>query len=235
MITKTQRVRKELAQRIALHSAHDLLPREVDLAEELQVSRSTLRQVLGDLARAGAIYTIPGTGTFVSDNRVAKGSGLSGFSEDMRARGMEPGSRLLSSIPFAVSGSVAKDLDLVEGSLAYRIERLRLADEAPMCIESVCLPADPFPGLLRHNLTAGLYDLLESDYGVQVVTAQQSVTAVNASLEQSELLGIGAGDPLLRVFRIGFDQRGQAVERTTSHYRADRYQFTLLARRNGVA
>lgn len=234
MTTKARRIHTELSRRIAAMSPHDMLPREVDLAEELDVSRSTLRQALAALARSGLIYTVPGTGTFVSDRRVAKGSGLSGFSEDMRARGMEPGSRLLSAEPLVASGQVATDLGLAAGSLAYRIDRLRLADGEPMCVESVTLPAERLPGLLAHDLTAGLYDLLRVEYGVEVLTAQQSVSAVKALPEQSELLGIETGDPLLAVSRIGFDDRGHAVERAVSHYRADRYHFLLLARRDNA-
>ena len=232
MTTKTRRVRAELSQRIASMAAHEMLSREVDLAEQLGVSRSTLRQVLGGLAQLGLIYTIPGTGTFVADNRVAKSSGLSGFSEDMRARGMEPGSRLLSAEPFVAEGTVAAQLNIVAGSLAYRIVRLRLADGEPMCIESISIAADIVPGLLTQDLTAGLYVLLKSKYGLVVVTSQQSVTAVKASPEQRELLGIAENEPLLEVFHIGHDDRGRVIERAISQYRADRYHFMILARRN---
>lgn len=233
MTTKSRRVDLELRDRIASMPAHDRLPREMDLAEEFEVSRSTLRQVLASLVRSGLIYTVPGKGTFVADRRVTKGTGLSGFSEDMRARGLEPGSRLLSAAPVVATGAVAADLAIDEGDLAYRIDRLRLADGEPMCIESVMLPASPFPGLLVHDMTQGLYDLLRSKYGVEVSTAPQSVSAVKATPEQSALLGIEVGDPLLAVFRIGLDDRAHVVERAISHYRADRYSFTLLATREG--
>jgi GntR family transcriptional regulator len=233
--TKIRRIDAELRQRIAGMAAHERLPREVDLALALDVSRSTLRQALGALQRSGLIYTIPGSGTFVSDRRVTKGASLSGFSDDMRARGMEPGSRLLSATPVVVTAPVATELGVADGELAYSIDRLRLADREPMCIESVLLPATLFPGLLRHDLTGGLYDLLRTEYGVEVATAQQSVSAMTASAEQRALLGIEEGDPLLAVHRVGLDDRGQIVERAVSHYRADRYSFMLIATREGVS
>jgi GntR family transcriptional regulator len=130
-----------------------------------------------------------------------------------------------------VEGTVAADLGLEEGALAYRVERLRLADDEPMCVETVVVPADTFPRLLACDLTGGLYELFETRYNVSIVTAQQSVSALRATDESSELLAIEPGDPVLSVFRIGFDARGRAVERTVSLYRADRYEFLLFARR----
>ncbi len=50
-----------------LHSGtyRDRLPSEMVLARELGVSRGTLRQALGVLARDGALHTVPGRGTYV--------------------------------------------------------------------------------------------------------------------------------------------------------------------------
>lgn len=230
-MTKTRRAHEELTHRIEGLAAHTMLPREVDLAMELQVSRSTLRHVLAGLSRLSMIYTIQGTGTFVADRRVTMGSGVSGFSEDMRARGLVPGSRLISCGPFVATGTVAAELDITPGSLAYRVERLRLADNEPMCLETTELPADLFPGLLTHDLTGSLYDLFKEHYNTEVMSSQQSVSAENPTPEQSELLGINADEPLLAVYRVGFDDRGSVIERASSHYRSDRYHFMLLSRR----
>ncbi len=212
-------------------AAHEMLPREVDLAEELGVSRSTLRQVLRALADSGLIYSVRGSGTFVSPTRIAKDTTLSGFSEDMRARGLEPGSQLLDAEPLAVDGTVATDLAVPDGTLAYRLDRLRLADSKPMCLEEVILLADPFPGLLTHDISAGLYELLKAAYGVEVTMAQQWISASVAAESQASLLEVDPGAPLLEVRRVGYDGRGRAIERAVSHYRADRYEFVLTARR----
>ena len=45
----------------------DALPPEHNLAEIMEVSRSTLRQTLGDLEREGVIHRIQGKGTYVSE------------------------------------------------------------------------------------------------------------------------------------------------------------------------
>ncbi|NBE83993.1 GntR family transcriptional regulator [Micromonospora rubida] len=231
MTTKLSQTRTELRRRVAELTAHAALPRERDLAEELGVSRTTLRQALRELLDDGLIYTIRGQGTFASDTRIAKGASLSGFTEDMRARGLAPSSRMIETDAVVAREALAVELGLPEGSLLYRVERLRMADGAPMCLEEVHLPADLFPGLLVENLDGALYETMRDRYQVQVTVAQQRIAAVVPNQRQCKLLEIPPASALLEVRRIGFDSRGRAVERAVSLYRGDRYHFALTARR----
>lgn len=231
--TKTSRAYAHLIGRVREMRPHEMLPREVDLSAELGISRTTLRQVLTTLTSAGAIYSVRGSGTFVSEARIDKGTSLSGFSEDMRGRGMMPGSRLLRADAELATGAVAEHLGLRPGAVIYRIDRLRLANEIPMCVEEVMLPAEFFPDLLTHDVSAGLYDLMRSEYGVEVAVARQAISSSIAAAEEAELLGIALGDPVMNVQRIGHDGRGRSVELARSRYRGDRYEFTVTATRNG--
>ncbi len=73
----------------------DRLPSERDLATEFDVSRLTVRRALDRLEHDGLVYRVQGAGTFVAAPRIAKSVELTSFSEDMRARGLEPGSSVL--------------------------------------------------------------------------------------------------------------------------------------------
>src|SRR5260370_23367865 len=73
------------------------LPAERELAERLSVSRVTLRKALQELADDGLIDQRPRAGTYVRGVHVEQAlSVLTGFSEDMQSRGLEPASRWLS-------------------------------------------------------------------------------------------------------------------------------------------
>lgn len=229
--TKASSAHAALVRRIQEMRPHEMLPRGVDLAAELGISRTTLHQVLTALSSAGWIYSVRGSGTYVSEMKIDKGSALSGFSEDMRARGMVPGSRLLDVGAGVADARIAERLGLRAGALVYRIERLRLADEVPMCIEEVRLPAEYFPDLLTNDLSAGLYDLMRSRYAIEVTVAQQTLSSSVADVAEAELLGIAVGDPIMNVRRIGHDARGRSVEWAWSRYRGDRYEFTSTATR----
>ena len=83
-----RRLREAIENRIL--GPDDALPPERDLAEELSVSRITVRKAIDGLVEDGLLVRRQGSGTFVS-NRVEKNfSKLTSFSEDMRARGRKP-------------------------------------------------------------------------------------------------------------------------------------------------
>src|SRR5688500_19945056 len=91
-----QQLQRKLRAAIAnrLLGPDDALPPERDLAEELAVSRITVRKAIEGLVEEGLLVRRQGSGTFVS-NRVEKNfSKLTSFSEDMRARGRKPRSEI---------------------------------------------------------------------------------------------------------------------------------------------
>jgi GntR family transcriptional regulator len=133
---------------------------------------------------------VRGVGTFVARPRVSKGPALTSFSEDLIARGYEPSTRLIAAEEVEAETAVAVELGIPPGAKVYCIERLRLADGSPMCHEEVYLHAPRFPGLLEQDLTRSLYQVLESEYGVQLRRAHQQIRAVNVGGHRARLLGV---------------------------------------------
>src|SRR6478672_5942517 len=75
---------------------HDRLASERAIAERHGLSRLTARQAVELLVRRVTDYRRPGSGTFVSPPRVLHTlQRLPGFSEQMRAQGIEPSARVL--------------------------------------------------------------------------------------------------------------------------------------------
>src|SRR5574339_438055 len=74
----------------------DQVPSESELGEKFRVSRTTVRQALGELVNQGMLTRVQGKGTFVTHPRIRQRlARLTGFTEDFQARRMKPGSRLL--------------------------------------------------------------------------------------------------------------------------------------------
>ncbi len=89
--SKSERLRQHLVEVIGRGlEPHSRLPTERDLATEFDVSRLTVRRALDRLEHDGLVYRVQGAGTFVAAPRIAKSVELTSFSEDMRARGLEP-------------------------------------------------------------------------------------------------------------------------------------------------
>jgi GntR family transcriptional regulator len=230
-MAKHLHVREQLLARITIMRPNDLLPKERELAEIFQVSRTTVRQALQSLIEDGLIYSVRGQGTFVSDGRISKGLGLTSFSEDMRARNLEPATRLITAMQCPVPDDIARTLELQPGEPVYYLERLRLADGFPMCFERLHLPTSLFPKLLDQNLDRSLYELLATRYRTVVTTAEQHITATTLQKRHADLLDVPTKSAAMLVSRRGIDNRGRLVEYGQSLYRADRYGFDLTVRR----
>src|SRR5213596_1666586 len=109
----------------------DALPSERQLAEDLGISRITVRKAIDGLASEGLLVSRQGSGNFVS-NRIDKNfAKLTSFSEDMRARGRNPRSVWLKRAAGSVTPEEALTLRASPGTPVYRFHRIRFADDAP--------------------------------------------------------------------------------------------------------
>lgn len=232
--TKAEAVRAHIERVISGGLApHDKLPTERDLADQLEVSRLTVRRALDQLERDGAVYRIQGAGTFVGDTTIAKTIELTSFSEDMRARGLMPGSQPVIAEVVAAGPRVAHTLGLSAEDLVVHFERVRTADSTPMCIEHSYLPSRLAPGIERQLGARSLYEVLASDFGVHIEYADQTIRATLLDPTTAGTLGATAFGPAFQVSRTAFDERGRAIEYAESLYRGDRYSYELTIHRIG--
>ncbi|WP_084958423.1 GntR family transcriptional regulator [Thermoactinospora rubra] len=229
---KYERLRRTLVELIETRLApHDPLPSERELMQRYGVSRMTVREAIERLVRDGRVYRVQGSGTFVADaGKITKSLTLSSFSEDIRARRMVPGGKLLLMEREPADVNVARDLFVEPGAPVVHLRRLRTADGEPMCLENVWIPEDLVPGLVGLGEVDSLYGRLEQA-GAAPEYADQTISATVVTPEQAELLGVPNNFPALEVSRVAYDARGRAVERGISVYRADRYDFRVTIAR----
>src|SRR6185369_11495147 len=195
---------------------------ERDLAEQLSVSRITVRKAIDVLVGEGLLVRRQGSGTFVCARVEKNFSKLTSFSEDMRARGRTPHSVWLKRAAGTVTPEESLTLRLSPGTPVYRFERLRFADDAPMSLEYATVLAACLPSV--ESVESSLYEALEKS-GNRPVRALQRLRAVLLTAEQAKLLKAQERDAGLLVERVGFHLDGRAVEFSQSYYRGDIYDF----------
>jgi GntR family transcriptional regulator len=208
----------------------DKLGTERELAAELSVSRSTLRQVLAVLAQSGVVRRVPGRagGTFVAHSKVDRDlSVIVGLPEYLRRQGFVAGTQVLSATMTGADDLTGTQLDIAAGSLVVDIVRIRLADAVPISLERVRLPADLVPGLLEQPLGGSIYDLLDRQYGMTPQDVVEHLEVVEASVDEAALLGIAEGAPLLAITRTSRTADGVAFEFSNDLFRADRTCVTF--------
>ena len=199
---------------------------------EFDTSRTTVRQALAELVVEGRLERIQGKGTFVAKPKVAQALQLTSYTEDMRAQGLEPTSRLLEIGYVAADDDLAERLGIRASAKVLRIERLRMANGEPMAIETTHLSQQRFPGL-RKLLTrySSLYTALAEEYGVHLAEAEETIETALATPTEAGLLGTDTGLPMLLLSRHSIDADGEPVEWVRSVYRGDRYKFVARLKR----
>jgi len=200
----------------------DALPSERQLALDLDVSRITVRKAIDALAAEGFLVRRQGSGNFVCARIEKNFAKLTSFSEDMRSRGRNPHSVWLKRSQGTVNPEEALKLALSPGTLVYRFHRVRLADDAPMAIETATVVASALQSI--ESVGNSLYEALEKS-GARPVRALQRLRALLLNADQATLLQAREGDAGLLVERLGYLRDGRAVELTQSVYRGETYDF----------
>lgn len=205
-----------------------LLPSERALAEELGVSRTTLRHALTELADAGFLEPAPQRGWFVARAYISEGPNvLAGFSEVAAARGLTPGSRVVSVGLQPCSFEVADLLGIPPASQVVALERVRTLDGLPVAVQSLSLPHRLVPEL--HEVLAdglSLYRLLGERYGLVPSRCDYTLQAEAASTHVAALLDIPAGSPVLVGQEVTIDTQDRVLAAGRMVYRGDAYRFT---------
>jgi GntR family transcriptional regulator len=202
------------------------IPTERSLAAEFDVSRTTVRQALADLTVEGRLLRVQGKGTFAAEPKVAQRLQLSSYTEDMRAQGREPSSKLIDIVEIPAEGELTTLLGIRAGAKVLRMQRLRLADGEPMAIETTNLPLGRFRGLRKYlSPTGSLYQVLRDRFDIEMGHAEETIETALAGPHEAELLGADVGMPMLLLSRHSFDTSDRPVEWVRSVYRGDRYKF----------
>jgi len=204
--------------------AEEALPSERDLAQQLGISRVTVRKAIAGLVDKGILVQRWGSGTFIAPApRVEQPlSRLSSFTEDMKARGLTPSARVLERTSGPPSPAEAMALGLSLGDQVSRLRRLRLAGDIPMAIEHAVIPARYLPD--PHVVGQSLYAALNAR-GHAPKRALQRLHAVLLDADRATLLDVPAGSSALYIERRSFLDGGEPVEFTASYYRGDAYDF----------
>ncbi len=208
-------------------SPGDRLPSERELSEALGVNRMTLRRALQLLETQGLLIRRRGRGTHVASPKIERQADqLVPFHRGMKRRGYAPCARVITFEKRRAEAGVAQELGLPVSAAVYFVRRLQLLNQEPMMLETLTVPAHRFPGLERFDLSKrAVYDVMETEYGIAVVRARQSLEPVVATEYEAELLGVKPGAPLMMERRLGLDQDDQPVEYGRDLYRGDRFRF----------
>jgi DNA-binding GntR family transcriptional regulator len=202
------------------------LENEVDLADQLGVSRPTMRRAIQYLVERGMLVRKRGVGTQVVHPKVRRPVELSSLYDDLVKAGRTPRTEIRALEVVPASDIVAQALGVPEGTEVHWVERLRYAGDEPLALMHNAVPVDVLrltrEGLERH----GLYELLRGA-GRTPRIASQVIGARTARAAEARTLLEPRNAPLLTMTRTAWDSIGRAVDYGSHVYPASRYSFEL--------
>ena len=207
----------------------DLLPSEMQLAEELGVSQGTVRKALDEMTAGNLLVRRQGRGTYVAEHD--QEHALFHFFKltDRAGRPLVPESRVLRLARGPAKAAEAGRLQLAPQEEVIRIARVRTLAGRPAIFERIVLPAALFPGLDERALPNTLYTLYARDYGITIGRAEERLTAVAAGAEPARHLGLARDAPLLAIDRIA-----RALDATPASGRPVEWRVSLCDTRDQV-
>jgi GntR family transcriptional regulator len=191
------------------------IPSEMALAKKYNVSQGTVRKAIDDLVADKILIRRQGKGTFVSSHneeniqlRFLRLTEKSGKKEKLE-------NKLISFEREKASNQIAKVLGINTSSTLISIKRLLTFNGKPLILDFIKIPSVSFRGLTSEKVVekkGSMYRMYETDFGIQMLHADEKIKAVAANKESSSNLNISEGSPLLSVERLSYTYDAKPIE-----------------------
>ncbi|GAB4458866.1 MAG: GntR family transcriptional regulator [Anaerolineae bacterium] len=231
-----EQVKTHLKQRINNHEfAGDRVPPELELADELQVSRNTIRDALSRLEMEGVIYRRQGAGTFINPAvRLVKTrlEEIIPYETLISEQGFAPAVHLHRVESLPADPATAKALNLEPASQLLLIEKLYLADGEPVIFSQVYLPCQAITQpYTPADLLEPIFDLLPRLCQNELSHYLSELVPVLATDDLTTLLNLPQPvTALLSFSEIGHTTDGAPIISARSYFRSDMLRLRLIRR-----
>ncbi|MEB5857301.1 GntR family transcriptional regulator [Enterococcus gallinarum] len=210
-----------------------LLPNQIDLVEEFQVSRMTIKKAIGILSMEGLVYSQRGAGTKILnhpfvDRDTTTLTEYVGLSTEMRKAKRQLTSEVIDFQVAFPDKEIQEKLMLTEEQPVYKIIRLRILEGRPFILEHTYMPVHLVPNLKRSHLETSIYQYVKEELGIQFVGAYRTISADKSSLYDQKYLACDLTDPVLEIQQIVYQKNGSPIEYSRSRNRYDTRVYSYL-------
>lgn len=217
-------------------SEGDRLPSENALAENLGVSRATLREALRVLEEEGKVIRQQGIGTFIAPSfpKIQNGiEDLYSVTETIESQGFTPGT-MGYQLWQEEMGKIAPNFDQSPEDLMWIVERIRTANEDPVVYCRDHLPQKLLPEELDMSMYGegeSIFQVLEEQYYIRITYAVTRIIPMGAPTWLADKLQIAPGTPVLLLEQKHYDQKDRMVLFSKNYFRYDKFEFHVVRRR----
>ena len=189
------------------------LPREEDLIEKYQVSRTTIRKAIAMLVNKGYVYQVQGSGIFIREASLqdyVSLENLKGLTRDFPDKKIE--SKLINLMVINADEDLAKQMKCDVGTDIYFLERLRYVNEEPFAVEYTYLNKNVIPYMSEEIAHRSIYSFIINDLKLSIGFADKIIYADKSDSESAQLLQLSENDPTLVIENTVFLTNGTVFE-----------------------
>ena len=224
---------KEQIKKNILHGNYkegDLIPSEREFSDNYDLSSTTVRRALNDLVQEHFLERKAGRGTFVRRRKVKRDlRKVLGFTKNITEMGLTPATKVLSKKIVTANAFARERLGLEKGAKVVRLERLRLADDVPMMLETRYIRKDLCPRIEQEDLSSSLWRVFEEKYGLKPNRHIQGMTILTISGPAATLLTLNDNSLVFLIKGVTYVGENEPIECEESLYRSDKYELTFEA------
>lgn len=205
-----------------------LLPPEPELEQMFSVSRTTVRKAISMLAADGYLNVQQGRGTEVVDvTSTQKLNTITSITETLTQKGYTVTTQGMCIDRIPAPEDVAAALEIPVNTQVFRVQRVQCANLIPISIMTNYLLPQAVPDLDQYtNQFTSLYAFLEKKYNTIFTEAIEHIYAMAADFNESQILKIPFGSPLLCSKRISHNPQGP-FEYAVIKLVAEKYEYSV--------
>jgi GntR family transcriptional regulator len=209
----------------------ELLPKEVDMANQLGISRNTVRQAISKLVIEGLLERKKGVGTKVATHNICTQlKSWTSFTHEMKKKGIDVVNYKINVKKVVADKNIALSLQIKEGTELIKLDRIRGDQKEPFVFFTSYL--HPRIGITgNEDFTRPLYEIIEKDYSIVVDLSRDTITAILANKKIANILKVKKGDAILHRSRIVFDPGKRPIEYGLCYYKADKFSYSIDIKR----
>lgn len=214
------------------YKKNDMIPTELELAKNYNVSRVTVRRATDNLVAKGLLYRTPGVGTFVTGSTATqKIAVLRSFTEEMNELGLTPSTKVNSFTVKEATPAIASILGIEENDMVYYIERYRYGNGELLVIEHTYMSVKKHSDISIKILEGSKYYYFEKIKGINIDYSYHQTSPLLPNEKLCKLFSIDNCTPIIRIANTTYSQTGDVLDYTELFLNSPKYQLNYIRKR----
>lgn len=189
------------------------LPKEEDLINKYEASRTTIRKAISILVNKGYVYQVQGSGIFLREAAVKDYislENLKGLTRDYPNKTIK--SQVIDFKVVQADEELAKQMKCEINTNIYAVKRLREIDGIKFTLEYTYFNKNIIPYLNEEILTKSVYSYIINDLNLNIGFADKVIYADKLDEESANYLNLEVNDPALIIENTVFLVNGELFE-----------------------